>query len=150
MAWVGPEPETSIRGTPNSRRFLHLCYHTADRDLTENICDLLTGFLAMSITVKLLGLKYVLRFLFRKIHRDIFSSLPNGFTYDDYVLHDCVFGIPLFNSALNQAICSRMISKGILEADKLVVDIFIRISMYTCVLYRTGYVGRCKRNRAIA
>ncbi|KAK6046097.1 hypothetical protein COOONC_16398 [Cooperia oncophora] len=51
----------------------------------------------------------------------VLSALPNGFTYDDYVLLDCVFGIPLFNSPLNHAICSRMISKGILELNKVSV-----------------------------
>ncbi|VDM58221.1 unnamed protein product [Angiostrongylus costaricensis] len=46
-----------------------------------------------------------------------YDALPSGFSYDDYVLLDCVFGIPLFNSALNQAICTRMTEKGILEPD---------------------------------
>ncbi|RCN25768.1 hypothetical protein ANCCAN_28517 [Ancylostoma caninum] len=47
----------------------------------------------------------------------ILSCLPPGASYDDYVLLDCLFGIPLFNAALNQTICSRMLSKGILEVD---------------------------------
>ncbi|EYB82835.1 hypothetical protein Y032_0349g3190 [Ancylostoma ceylanicum] len=47
----------------------------------------------------------------------IMSCLPPGSSYDEYVLLDCVFGIPLFNSALNETICSRMLGKGILEAD---------------------------------
>ncbi|KJH43836.1 hypothetical protein DICVIV_10146 [Dictyocaulus viviparus] len=50
----------------------------------------------------------------------VLSSLPNGASYDDYVLLDCVFGIPLFNSALNQAICTRMTEKGVLDLDNRV------------------------------
>ncbi|VDL74188.1 unnamed protein product [Nippostrongylus brasiliensis] len=49
----------------------------------------------------------------------VLRSLPEGFSYDDYVLLDCAFGIPLFNSALNQTICSRMLSKGLLEVNNL-------------------------------
>ncbi|XGW23868.1 hypothetical protein V3C99_005798 [Haemonchus contortus] len=66
----------------------------------------------------------------------VLRALPHGFTYDDYVLLDCVFGIPLFNSPLNKAICSRMISKGILElnnraniqfANRAVVDMITEL-----------------------
>lgn len=61
----------------------------------------------------------------------VLSTLPSGFSYDDYVLLDCVFGIPLFSASLNQAICTRMTEKGILEpensaniqyADKAIID----------------------------
>ncbi|KAK6725916.1 hypothetical protein RB195_004313 [Necator americanus] len=68
----------------------------------------------------------------------ILSSLPKNSTYDDYVLLDCVFGIPLFNSALNETICSRMLNKGILETDnrtniqfanKAVIDMITELVM---------------------
>ncbi|KAK6025266.1 hypothetical protein OSTOST_08844 [Ostertagia ostertagi] len=78
----------------------------------------------------------------------VLSSLPNGFTYDDYVLLDCVFGIPLFNSPLNKAICSRMISKGILElnnrsniqfANRAVIDMITELLN----TFNYGHVKSC-------
>ncbi|EGT57461.1 hypothetical protein CAEBREN_00424 [Caenorhabditis brenneri] len=42
------------------------------------------------------------------------TPLP-GTSFDDFVLLDCVFGIPLFNSILNETICKRILAHGLLE-----------------------------------
>ncbi|VDK47822.1 unnamed protein product [Cylicostephanus goldi] len=72
----------------------------------------------------------------------ILSSLPNGSTYSDYVLLDCVFGIPLFNSALSETICKRMLDKRILEPDNRVNIQFANkaiIDMITELLMKWNY-----------
>lgn len=45
----------------------------------------------------------------------LIDRLRPGTTFDDFVLLDCVFGIPLFNSKLNETICGRILSHGLLE-----------------------------------
>uniref|UniRef100_A0A158P8L4 Protein FAM91A1 n=1 Tax=Angiostrongylus cantonensis TaxID=6313 RepID=A0A158P8L4_ANGCA len=63
------------------------------------------------------------------------NALPSGFSYDDYVLLDCVFGIPLFNSPLNQAICTRMTERGILEPDKLALVLVLSCFFFISFLF---------------
>ncbi|KAL7077601.1 hypothetical protein ACQ4LE_002842 [Meloidogyne hapla] len=43
------------------------------------------------------------------------THLCRGESFDDYVLFDCVFGIPLFDESLNKTICQRILQKGLLE-----------------------------------
>ncbi|CAI5438115.1 unnamed protein product [Caenorhabditis angaria] len=39
---------------------------------------------------------------------EIMMKLPEGSKFDDYLLLECVFGVPLFNSELNKIICERI------------------------------------------
>uniref|UniRef100_A0A1I7TAN4 Protein FAM91A1 n=1 Tax=Caenorhabditis tropicalis TaxID=1561998 RepID=A0A1I7TAN4_9PELO len=45
----------------------------------------------------------------------LIDRLLPGTSFDDFVLLDCVFGIPLFNSVLNETICRRILSHDLLE-----------------------------------
>ena len=54
----------------------------------------------------------------KKIAEEVIKVLPDNLTFEDYVLLDCVFGIPLFHSSLNRTICERLTTSNILEAEK--------------------------------
>lgn len=45
----------------------------------------------------------------------LLKKLLPGTSFDDFLLLDCVFGVPLFNSVLNETICKRILGRGILE-----------------------------------
>ncbi|CAK5011177.1 unnamed protein product [Meloidogyne enterolobii] len=45
------------------------------------------------------------------------THLCRGESFNDYVLFDCVFGIPLFDESLNKTICQRILQKGLLTPD---------------------------------
>ncbi|KAL3094868.1 hypothetical protein niasHS_006163 [Heterodera schachtii] len=45
------------------------------------------------------------------------TRLTAGESMDDYVLFDCVFGIPLFDEALNKTICQRIMHKQLCSTD---------------------------------
>ncbi|CAI2345106.1 unnamed protein product [Caenorhabditis sp. 36 PRJEB53466] len=45
----------------------------------------------------------------------LLTKLLPGTSFDDFELLDCVFGVPLFHSVLNEIICRRIISHSLLE-----------------------------------
>ncbi|KAI6229034.1 Protein FAM91A1 [Aphelenchoides fujianensis] len=47
------------------------------------------------------------------------TRLEKGETFDDFVLFDCVFGVALFDEALNQEICRRIIANDLFSSDNL-------------------------------
>lgn len=55
----------------------------------------------------------------RKVKTDK-VRLANDETFEDFVLFDCVFGVPLFDEELNGRICERLASEGLLAQDKQV------------------------------
>ena len=54
----------------------------------------------------------------KKTTEEVVKLLPEGLAFEDYVLLDCVFGIPLFHAPLNRAICERINESTILNAEK--------------------------------
>lgn len=55
----------------------------------------------------------------RKIKTDK-VRLTDDETFDDFLVFDCVFGIPLFDDKLNERICERINSKELLAHEKFV------------------------------
>jgi hypothetical protein len=45
-------------------------------------------------------------------------ELESGEKFDEFVLFDCVFGVPLFDETLNSAVCERLISNELLSPEK--------------------------------
>jgi hypothetical protein len=45
--------------------------------------------------------------------------LANDEKFEDFVVFDCVFGVPLFDETLNERICERIISNGLLEQSNM-------------------------------
>ena len=55
------------------------------------------------------------------MHRKCTSNrthLAKGESFDDYVLYDCVFGIPLFDDNLNKIICTRILQRQLLATER--------------------------------
>jgi hypothetical protein len=50
--------------------------------------------------------------------------LAKGESFEDYVLYDCVFGIPLFDDNLNKIICTRILQRQLLAAERFFHKIF--------------------------
>ncbi|CAD6194773.1 unnamed protein product [Caenorhabditis auriculariae] len=63
----------------------------------------------------------------------ILEKLPEGSSFDDYVLLDCVFGVPLFNAQLNKTICEKMSSCGILNPENRINIQFANKEVVTMV-----------------
>ncbi|KAH7727586.1 Zinc fingerC2H2 type family protein [Aphelenchoides avenae] len=45
------------------------------------------------------------------------AELRDDESFSDFVILDCVFGIPLFDEQLNRSICDRLTSKGLTQSD---------------------------------
>lgn len=49
------------------------------------------------------------------------TLLSENEKFSDYVLLDCVFGIPLFDERLNKIICQRIFQNNLLNSEMLVL-----------------------------
>ena len=47
------------------------------------------------------------------------THLAKDESFEDYVILDCVFGIPLFDEKLNKTICQRILQNNLLNAESL-------------------------------
>uniref|UniRef100_A0A914GW42 Protein FAM91A1 n=1 Tax=Globodera rostochiensis TaxID=31243 RepID=A0A914GW42_GLORO len=73
------------------------------------------------------------------------THLAKGESMDDYVLFDCVFGIPLFDEALNKTICQRIIHKQLCSADNFN---YVRFTMQHIIDSTREFVARFQQHNS--
>jgi hypothetical protein len=66
----------------------------------------------------------------RKVATNNRVQLDRGECFEDFVLFDCVFGIPLFDEALNKSICQRVLAKRLLAAERFVFVVHRRVGRW--------------------
>uniref|UniRef100_A0A183CMN2 General transcription factor IIH subunit 4 n=1 Tax=Globodera pallida TaxID=36090 RepID=A0A183CMN2_GLOPA len=73
------------------------------------------------------------------------THLSKGESMDDYVLFDCVFGIPLFDEALNKTICQRIIHKQLCSTDNFN---YVRFTMQHIIDSTREFVARFQQHNS--